>query len=202
MYMYIHIPHYIDLGEWDVLFESCKLIMQSWFTQQDNVKWIRKNLWMLAVKTLCPVLLPYCTLSSPHKDQHNQWSWTPLHIHSFTTLATHSRSQQQSTKYCQEATHSRHSETWRLHLNTRNTPRDVRRKPEACSLSLTTNLLLFAHSCGSCWYEGQWSIGCDECGGSAMTQPCLLCSGHCGRTWTRSVDMVSEWSTLRSMNAV
>ena len=35
----------------------------------------------------------------------------------------------------------------------------------------------------------QFSLDCQECGGSALTKACPKCSGVCGQTWRR--DLVS-----------
>ncbi|XP_071854396.1 uncharacterized protein [Apostichopus japonicus] len=44
-------------------------------------------------------------------------------------------------------------------------------------------------SCGSSWFNGQWSSQCRECGGFSMIRSCAICNGHCGSTWYRDVDM-------------
>ena len=42
-------------------------------------------------------------------------------------------------------------------------------------------------SCGASWSAGQWTDGCEECGGGALEIPCLLCGGRCGSTWRKAV---------------
>ncbi len=40
-------------------------------------------------------------------------------------------------------------------------------------------------SCDAAWSEGAHTEGCEECGGGAMTRPCVLCGGRCGATVQR-----------------
>lgn len=42
-------------------------------------------------------------------------------------------------------------------------------------------------TCGAVWTEGNFSDNCEECGGGAMENTCLLCGGICGKTWSRMV---------------
>lgn len=42
------------------------------------------------------------------------------------------------------------------------------------------------HSCNANWSQGNFTEGCDECGGGAMRRSCLVCGGECGRTWDRA----------------
>ncbi len=41
--------------------------------------------------------------------------------------------------------------------------------------------------CGADWSEGKWTPGCKQCGGGAMTIPCPICDGLCGKHWQRAV---------------
>ena len=43
-------------------------------------------------------------------------------------------------------------------------------------------------ACGADWGQGAFTPGCEQCGGSAMQAPCLICGGRCGALWERSVD--------------
>lgn len=45
--------------------------------------------------------------------------------------------------------------------------------------------------CG--WHEGQSSSNCEECGGHAMSRPCPVCDGRCGKIWSRDVDMTHAY---------
>jgi hypothetical protein len=41
------------------------------------------------------------------------------------------------------------------------------------------------YSCGSNWAAGNYTDGCEECGGGAMEHPCLACGGKCGNIWKK-----------------
>lgn len=50
------------------------------------------------------------------------------------------------------------------------------------------------YHCGTCranWTQGEWTDGCAQCGGGAMSVPCLQCSGECGRQWHRQ--LMESW---------
>jgi hypothetical protein len=54
-------------------------------------------------------------------------------------------------------------------------------------------------SCGADWTAGDFTLGCEECGGATLEVPCPLCGGACGRVWRRAVDDshhagVAHWS--------
>ena len=42
-------------------------------------------------------------------------------------------------------------------------------------------------TCGADWSRGRFEERCPECGGGALTAPCLVCSGRCGALWERAV---------------
>lgn len=42
-------------------------------------------------------------------------------------------------------------------------------------------------SCGVSWSENHVSLDCRECGGYALTRPCLACEGRCGAQWSRNL---------------
>ena len=53
-------------------------------------------------------------------------------------------------------------------------------------------------ACGADWAAAKFTPGCEQCGGSPMQTPCLICGGRCGSMWDRSVgdsqDMnVAHW---------
>jgi hypothetical protein len=44
--------------------------------------------------------------------------------------------------------------------------------------------------CGSCradWQAGEFSEGCEECGGGALAKDCVVCGGICGNRWTKAL---------------
>uniref|UniRef100_A0A8W8MU91 Protein pinocchio n=2 Tax=Magallana gigas TaxID=29159 RepID=A0A8W8MU91_MAGGI len=43
------------------------------------------------------------------------------------------------------------------------------------------------HLCGKCWYDGNSSQSCRECGGFPLQRPCPICDGRCKKIWTRNV---------------
>ncbi len=44
--------------------------------------------------------------------------------------------------------------------------------------------------CGSDWGAGQHGgPACAQCGDAAISTPCVVCRGVCGRVWTRNVAM-------------
>jgi len=45
------------------------------------------------------------------------------------------------------------------------------------------------HLCKKCWYEGQFSVNCRECGGFPLSRSCPICQGRCTRMWTRNVKL-------------
>ncbi|RUS88928.1 hypothetical protein EGW08_003367, partial [Elysia chlorotica] len=45
------------------------------------------------------------------------------------------------------------------------------------------------HLCKKCWYDNEFTLGCNECGGFAMTRSCPICLGRCDKTWKRDVKM-------------
>ena len=42
-------------------------------------------------------------------------------------------------------------------------------------------------TCGANWSQGEWTKGCEECGGGALEIRCIICGGRCGSTWRKSV---------------
>lgn len=42
-------------------------------------------------------------------------------------------------------------------------------------------------SCGVSWSDNHVSLDCKECGGYALTRPCLSCDGQCPSLWTRNL---------------
>ena len=42
-------------------------------------------------------------------------------------------------------------------------------------------------TCGANWSAGDWNPECMECGPGALSCPCLMCGGECGRKWHRAV---------------
>lgn len=44
--------------------------------------------------------------------------------------------------------------------------------------------------CGKCWYDGNSSQTCRECGGFPLQRPCPICDGRCKKIWTRNVKSV------------
>lgn len=47
-------------------------------------------------------------------------------------------------------------------------------------------------SCGADWAADDWTPGCDECGGGAMTRACPVCGGACGRIFQRDIAATHE----------
>jgi len=47
--------------------------------------------------------------------------------------------------------------------------------------------------CGANWSRGEWTHGCPECGGGALTIPCPRCGGECGQLWRRAV--LDSWDS-------
>ncbi|XP_046375309.1 protein pinocchio-like [Haliotis rufescens] len=45
------------------------------------------------------------------------------------------------------------------------------------------------HLCGKVWFDNVFTANCKECGNFAMTRPCPICKGQCGRVWNRNLKM-------------
>ncbi|OQR73557.1 hypothetical protein BIW11_09652, partial [Tropilaelaps mercedesae] len=41
--------------------------------------------------------------------------------------------------------------------------------------------------CGVSWSDNHVSLDCKECGGYALTRPCLACDGQCASLWSRNL---------------
>lgn len=48
-------------------------------------------------------------------------------------------------------------------------------------------------SCKACWSKNEFTEGCKECGGFAMTRYCPTCNGKCGSIWRRQVNMSNAY---------
>ncbi|XP_038051401.1 protein pinocchio-like [Patiria miniata] len=47
-------------------------------------------------------------------------------------------------------------------------------------------------SCNATWSDGQFTPGCQECGGYALSRPCPICSGRCQAVWNRDTYMSNK----------
>jgi len=47
------------------------------------------------------------------------------------------------------------------------------------------NIEFYCQSCGANWTKGNHTPECKECGGGALTKPCIICEGKCGSTWKK-----------------
>ena len=48
-------------------------------------------------------------------------------------------------------------------------------------------------SCGANWTNYEYSNDCMECGCGAMERSCIICGGHCGSVYKRSI--IDSWDT-------
>ncbi|KAK6190765.1 hypothetical protein SNE40_002559 [Patella caerulea] len=45
------------------------------------------------------------------------------------------------------------------------------------------------HLCHVCWFDGNFTKDCHECGGYPLTRPCPICLGQCDEVWHRNIKM-------------
>lgn len=46
-------------------------------------------------------------------------------------------------------------------------------------------LEFYCLSCGVNWTKGNYTDGCNECGGGALKRSCIVCDGKCGNIWEK-----------------